>query len=55
METIQDFGQFWLFLVLWGPRGGPNGPLTPYFGSLPYSSLRCVHNETNPTLLTQSV
>ena len=34
-ETIQDFGQFWPFLVLWGPCGGPYGPLTPHFGSLP--------------------
>ena len=32
-ETIQDFGQFWPFLVLWGPCGGLYGPLIPHFGS----------------------
>ena len=23
IQKIQDFGQFWPFLVLWGPRGVP--------------------------------
>ena len=34
-KSIQDFGKFWPFLVLWAPRGGPYGPLTPDFGGLP--------------------
>ena len=34
-ETIQGFGQFLPFLALWGPCGGPYGPLTPHFGNLP--------------------
>ena len=52
---IQDFGQFWPFLVLWGPRGAPWEPPTPRIGNLPYSSQKYLQNETSPRLLAQSV
>ena len=39
---IQDFDQFWPFLVLWGPCGGPYGPLTPHFGSFPQFPTKCL-------------
>ena len=55
IQNFQDFGQFWLFLVLWGANGVSQGPPSPYFGGLPYSRLKYLQNETNPRLLAQSI
>ena len=54
-RKIQDFGQFWQFLVIWGARRVPLGAPTPHFGSLTYSSVKYLQNETSPRLLAQSV
>ena len=55
IRKIQDIGQYWPSLVLWGPRGVHQSPPPPLFGSLPCSPLKYFQNETNPRLLDQPV
>ena len=50
--------RFWSILAIFGPLGPPGvpyGPNTPRFGSLTFSPLKYLQNETNPNFLSQTV